>query len=314
MGIGVVGAIIPLFNLQIWWLRAWTYTRIQLLFIALALYLLHILIFGFDPYMTVGAILIVGFCLKDILAFSPLRPKQTLDYDPEKHLPHIKLLAANVLMENETSRGLLSSIEEKDPDIILMVETDEKWRGYMSDVEIRYPYNHLLPLPDHNGMLFYSKFPILKVEDRRLIQDHIPSLKIDLEVEKGKSVRLYGVHPRPPRPQDDTEDMDHELLIIAKEVKEADGPTLVMGDLNDVGWSPTTKRFLAISEMQDPRRGRGLFNTFNAKNILERWPLDHIFHTPHFRLVRMERLPKFGSDHFPMFVELTLEHNNPDQD
>ena len=257
--------------------------------------------------MLVGLLIIVGFCLKDIFAFTVFGRKLTKDADPKSSAPRIKLLAANVLMENDDARGLLASIEEKDPDIILMVETDDKWRGFMKEVETRYPHNFLLPLPDHNGMLFYSKYPILDVEDRRLIQDHIPSLKIDLELEEGHNFRLYGVHPRPPRPQDDTEDMDHELLIIAKEVRKTNGPTLVMGDLNDVGWSPTTKRFLAISEMQDPRRGRGLYNTFNAKNILERWPLDHIFHTPHFKLVKMERLPKFGSDHFPMFVELTIE-------
>ncbi len=307
MAVGVVGAIIPVFNLQIWWLRAWTYTRIQLLYIAAIVYIVYHYAFGLNAFMLVGLLIIVGFCLKDIFAFTVFGRKLTKDADPNSSAPHIKLLAANVLMENDSASGLLASIDDKDPDVILMVETDEKWRGFMKDVEARYPHNFLLPLPDHNGMLFYSKFPILDVQDRRLIQDHIPSLKIDLEFEKGHNFRLYGVHPRPPRPQDDTEDMDHELLIIAKEVRETNGPTLVMGDLNDVGWSPTTKRFLAISEMQDPRRGRGLYNTFNAKNILQRWPLDHIFHTPHFKLVRMERLPKFGSDHFPMFVELTLE-------
>lgn len=307
MAIGVAGAIIPLLNIQIWWLRAWTYTRIQLLYLAAILYIVYHYVFGLNAFMLVGLLIIVGFCLKDIFAFTVLGRKLTKDADPNSSARRIKLLAANVLMENDDYRGLLTSIEDKDPDIILMVETDEKWRGFMTEVEERYPHNFLLPLPDHNGMLFYSKFPILDVQDRRLIQDHIPSLKIDLELEKGHSFRLYGVHPRPPRPEDDTEDMDHELLIIAKEVRETDGPTLVMGDLNDVGWSPTTKRFLAISEMQDPRRGRGLYNTFNAKNILERWPLDHIFHTPHFKLVCLERLPKFGSDHFPMFVELTIE-------
>lgn len=307
MAIGVVGAVIPLFNLQVWWLRAWTYARIQLLYLAALLYIFYHYFYGQNALMIIGLIVIIGFCLKDIFAFTVLGSKQTKDADPKSSDRHIKLLAANVLMENDNYQGLVKSIEDKDPDIILMVETDEKWRDYMSEVEANYPHNFLLPLPDHNGMLFYSKFPILNVEDRRLIQNHIPSLKIDLELEAGNSFRVYGVHPRPPRPQDDTADMDHELLIIAKEVEQTDGPTLVMGDLNDVGWSPTTKRFLAISEMQDPRRGRGLFNTFNAKNILERWPLDHIFHTPHFKLVQMQRLPKFGSDHFPMFVELTME-------
>ena len=149
--------------------------------------------------MLLGLLIIVGFCLKDIFAFTVFGRKLTKDADPKSSAPRIKLLAANVLMENDDARGLLASIEEKDPDIILMVETDDKWRGFMKEVETRYPHNFLLPLPDHNGMLFYSKYPILDVEDRRLIQDHIPSLKIDLELEEGHNFRLYGVHPRPPR-------------------------------------------------------------------------------------------------------------------
>jgi hypothetical protein len=40
-----------------------------------------------------------------------------------------------------------------------------------------------------------------------------------------------------------------------------------------------------------------------------RWPLDHLFHDPAFRLVEMDRLPKIGSDHFPMWFVLALADN-----
>ncbi len=38
-----------------------------------------------------------------------------------------------------------------------------------------------------------------------------------------------------------------------------------------------------------------------------RRPLDHLFHSAEFRLCRMQRLPAFGSDHFPILVELALQ-------
>ncbi|HEX5755750.1 MAG TPA: hypothetical protein VFY12_05300, partial [Arenimonas sp.] len=38
-----------------------------------------------------------------------------------------------------------------------------------------------------------------------------------------------------------------------------------------------------------------------------RWPLDHVFHSDHFKLVRIETGPAWGSDHFPVFIELSLE-------
>lgn len=42
-----------------------------------------------------------------------------------------------------------------------------------------------------------------------------------------------------------------------------------------------------------------------------RWPIDHVFHTEHFKLVSLERGPAIGSDHFPIFVELSLAREGP---
>jgi hypothetical protein len=50
-----------------------------------------------------------------------------------------------------------------------------------------------------------------------------------------------------------------------------------------------------------------LFNTFHATYPLLRWSLDHIFHSTELRLVKLKRLPYFGSDHFPMYIALSVE-------
>lgn len=305
----VIGALIPLLPEQIWWLRAWTYPRLQIAIINTVLLMILTAVTGLSggvPKIAGLALVItIAMCLRDIFPFMPFAKKDSPDANSDNFETALSMVIGNVLMDNTQAKGLLHSIESKDPDIVFLVETNAAWRERMTELEARYPHTYLLDLENYNGMLFYAKFPIKSVQERYLVQDHIPSLSIDLDV-NGQTVRFYGVHPRPPRPEDDTEDMDTELNIVAAEARDCDYPVIVTGDLNDVGWSSTTRQFLDISELRDPRKGRGMFNTFNAKSFFVRWPLDHILHSDHFAVCAIERLPKFGSDHFPIYARLAF--------
>jgi endonuclease/exonuclease/phosphatase (EEP) superfamily protein YafD len=125
----------------------------------------------------------------------------------------------------------------------------------------------------------------------------------------GLRVWLNCVHPKPPAPGEDDEstERDAELVIVGRRVANASEPVVVLGDLNDVAWSRTTRLFQKVSRLVDPRKGRGFISTFHAKYPGLRYPLDHVFHSPDVRLVEMRRLPYVGSDHFPVYVALSYE-------
>jgi endonuclease/exonuclease/phosphatase (EEP) superfamily protein YafD len=145
------------------------------------------------------------------------------------------------------------------------------------------------------------------------VEDDIPSFYAVVELPNKKYFDFFTVHPRPPRLLKNTETREAELLLAARLSKRTHYPSVVAGDLNDVAWSNTTKLFKNISGMLDPRVGRGLYNTYNAFIPLFRYPLDHVFYDPTFRLVSLRRLPKFGSDHFPMSITLNYEPQHEEE-
>jgi endonuclease/exonuclease/phosphatase (EEP) superfamily protein YafD len=120
------------------------------------------------------------------------------------------------------------------------------------------------------------------------------------------TIRFVGVHPRPPEPIRDNHATarDAELTLWGTELEDEKGPVIIGGDLNDVAWSKTTRLFLRTSGLLDPRRGRGFFNSFHADRWYMRFPLDHIFHSPHFTISKLARLEFVGSDHFPILIDL----------
>jgi hypothetical protein len=104
-----------------------------------------------------------------------------------------------------------------------------------------------------------------------------------------------------------TDERDVELILVGRQAKASRYASIIAGDLNDVGWSQTTQVFQKVSGLLDPRKGRGLYATFHADYPFLRYPLDHLFHAAEFRLRHMEVLEHFGSDHFPLLMELMYE-------
>jgi endonuclease/exonuclease/phosphatase (EEP) superfamily protein YafD len=219
---------------------------------------------------------------------------------------NIKIFTANVLQDNRQYHRMLEQIAHKDPDIVFLVETDGGWETAMHVLEKQYPFTLKKPLPNTYGLLFYSRFPLKNEAIRFIVEDDIPSVKTIVVLPSGVEIQLYGLHPKPPVPQEalSSTAKDKELMKVAFEIEKQSKPCVVMGDLNDVAWSYVTELFRKVSGLLDPRRGRGFYSTFSANHWWMRFPLDYIFCSSHFGLVSMHRMPHNGSDHFAMFIHL----------
>lgn len=220
----------------------------------------------------------------------------------------ISILTANVLTPNRDADKLIALVKKHKPDVLVTLESDQWWESQLRELEVDMPETIKCPLDNLYGMHVYSRLPLHQKEITFLVEDEIPSMHAVVELSTGDRVRVHFLHPAPPSPTENPEstERDAELIIVARSVGDSHHPTIVTGDLNDVAWSRTTRLFRKLSGLLDPRVGRGMFNTFHADYALFRWPLDHLFHSDHFTLHSIERLPSIGSDHFPLLTRLAF--------
>ena len=244
-----------------------------------------------------------------VAKFTPLWRRQvrradaSLRADTDRHL---SVVIANVKMSNRDYAPLNALVRDAHPDVFIALETDARWIDGLAPVRDLFDTHIDVPHDTGYGMLLWSRLPLHDTIVEEVITEGVPSIVTTIELRSGQHVRLWSLHPEPPVPDQHTTGRDSEIAHAGLAARDQPLPAIVTGDLNDVAWSSTTRQFQRLSGMADPRVGRGFFNTFNAFYPVFRWPLDHVFHDPEFRLIELRRGPKIGSDHFPILFTLAL--------
>ncbi len=310
----IMATALPLLPAKQWYVRVFDFPRMQILLLAVVCLLAYLfkrywhrrrdrfLLFGLAAASIYQAINIYPYTIA-----APHQVKGTEQAGSEE--AQLSVLVSNVLMDNREYNGLITLIRDKRPDVLLTLESDAAWQEALRPVTKDFPYRVEIPLDNTYGMHLYSKLPLHQPRVSYLLDEDIPSIRTYVELRNGSWVELHAVHPKPPVPTEDanSKKRDAEIVLVGKAVAQSKYPVVVAGDFNDVAWSHTTYLFQEISGLLDPRIGRGLFNTFHAHYPFLRWPLDHVFHSNHFKLRNIARLPAVGSDHFPIYINLSFE-------
>jgi len=306
----VVATLLPFMRTGKWWIRAFDFLRVQTICIGVGTLVglawtydgqrLSLLLMG----LVSSCVAYYTYCLYPYTLLSPRQVLPATKNDPTRRFC---VLVSNIQMDNQRVEPLLALIEKVNPDILFLLEPNAWWTEQLSGLDHDYPYAVKQPQDNFYGMIVYSRLPLAYTAVKFLVEDHIPSIYAQATLRSGDIVDLYCLHPEPPVPSIDTEERDAELLIVSKQVRQAGRPCVVGGDLNDVAGSPINRLFQNISGLLDPRIGRGLYNTHPTYVPFLRAPVDHVFHSDEFRLVTLKRLPKIGSDHFPICIKLSYE-------
>lgn len=305
--------LLPLSKRQEWWIRGLDFPRFQFALFGLALLAAAALLLDFSGAASWLIFAIATVCTLYhvwwIAPYTPFARKEVKPASLAQSPPRLRVMSANVLMTNPRARDLIAIVRAAQPDVLVTLETNRWWEQQLAVLEPEFPHVLRCPLENLYGMHLYSRWPLEDSRLQFLVEPDVPSMHTLVVLPSGHRVRLHSLHPAPPSPTENqtSRERDAELVMVGKSVAHASLPVIVTGDLNDVAWSATTRLFRKVSGLLDPRIGRGRFNTYHAQNPLFRWPVDHFFHSADFTCVELKRLPAFGSDHFPVLVELALE-------
>lgn len=311
--------VLSLIRHDYWTFRVFDYPRLQKFMLSAVCLALLLIFMEKNKPLNLALIAAMGanviYLLVLIVKFTPLGKKQILRAAADFPDQSLSIMVANVYQYNTDFKGCLREIEKADPDIVLLLETDQHWDDAVRALSEHYPNEVRIPLDNTYGMLLYSRLALENTEVKYMVEEGVPSIHTEVVLKNGKHIRLFALHPSPPVPTENprSTERDKELLLVADLAKASQVPVIVIGDLNDVAWSYTTSLFLKMSGLLDPRRGRGFFNSFHAKYFFLRFPLDHVFISTDFKLKKISRLSNFNSDHFPIFIQLQYESRASDE-
>ena len=308
--ISVIGSLLPFSKSKHWFVRGQASFRAFYLILNVVMLILTFWYLSFS-IVKIGLCILLPIslfvCLRSILPYTILYPKTIEDViDPDGE--NIKVYIHNVYQYNDEYVQEVKAIREENPDVILLLETDNEWDNRIKDLKDEYRYEAKEMRDDTYGIIMMSRIAPLESEINHFVKDSIPSTEMLFSI-NDKRLRILGIHPEPPIPGEKltSESKDKEIRSSARYLAglPQEEHKIIIGDFNDVAWSKISKKFKKITGMRDVRVGRGFFSTFPTYSPLQ-IPLDHVFCTPELKIVDFKTLENIGSDHLPVSVTFQL--------
>lgn len=214
----------------------------------------------------------------------------------------LQLITFNVLTSNSRKSDvrdwLLASLWKDEPNLVVLLETDEKWVEELAQLERVLPYKYLNPRSDNFGIAVFSSVPIDGAEFSTLEETcEVPEFTGRVKI-GDKSLEVIGVHTLPPGPGNIA--IRNSCLKAIEELALAHGsPTVVTGDLN---CAPLASCF--------PRKLHDAFpllfrkHTWSVLGGVVSTALDHLLHTKGVFVMEATVGPDLGSDHRPIKAKI----------
>lgn len=288
------------------WIRALDMVHEPALYVCVALAVAAALLDRKAAWWSVGGFFAAALVnIATLWPFIAIAPNQ-IALDENEGADCFTALSLNVYMDNRDYVRTARLIDREDPDILLLLEPDQAWADALAPQLARYETRVDEPLDNTYGLIFATRLPV----DRAAISSEAgvltPTLYASMRGKRGTPFDFVGLHPRPPGPNQDTEERDNAILRTDDATSKLSKDVVLMGDFNDVPWSHTMTALRERGEFQDPRVGRGTMPTFPADWVWLGWPLDHILVRNGVAVRDFTVLENVGADHLPLRAQLCL--------
>jgi len=271
------------------------------------------------------AVSIVGFLLNLFIVLPFLYPGATNTIDPKPELNYtaltlneaesirvdpkapesLTIMMSNVLTSNTNKDSLLNLVMTVEPDLLVLVEIDDKWIQSLKTLYSLYPHRKLLPKSDNFGIGIMSKFPLKNIQILHFVSPRIPSIVADVEL-SNNHVHLVATHALPPVSTNWFNKRNLQFKKIAKHMISAKGHKLVIGDFNITRFSPHYEQFITDSKLKNVGHLYGIQPTWPTFSPIFKIQLDYAFVDTKTKIEHFEVFPSIGSDHLPIFCELLV--------
>ena len=217
----------------------------------------------------------------------------------------LRLMTFNIDAYNGDRDATVAAIRAAKVDVVVLVEAVTDWQRALEP--LRRNYAHVVPsdVRASQGMMIFSRFPILRIQQMQPISEYYPYLVATLQLPSG-TVTLLALHP--PRPTRIGESIDRAIYFarVADQVRTIAGPVVVAGDMTAVPWS---------RPLADMMRQTGLTSAWSLKPWLSSWPswlpyvglpIDHVL-VRGIAVADVRLGNGAGSDHLPVIATLDLD-------
>lgn len=209
----------------------------------------------------------------------------------------LKLLTANLYWRSP-AEGEIAMIRAAGADVVTLQEADTH-NHVLKALEPLYP--HQIACGPGCDTAILSKTPFVATgHASEIVSGHSAYLWATLTAPDGKPVTVATAHLFWPIMRDQA---DAEARVVQMSARLTSDPILA-GDFNMTPWSFGLRRMDAgLRGMTRRTRNRLTWASHNP-SLPALLPLDQIYAAPSWRTVALTRLPRAGSDHHPLLIEL----------